>query len=118
MGSQGRLAGPSKDLLAAYGQGYAADPVVGLAFYGTGVASGLLLLGFASYWMLLSFLVVVEDIRHAPFTLNYWSALYPFGVYALAFGQLAMDFDSPTFRTLNTIFTVLVSSEGSVCLLS
>ena len=59
--------------------------------------------------MLLSCLVVAEDIREAPFSLNYWSALYPFGVYALAFGQLAIDFDSPTFRTLNTIMTCSVS---------
>ncbi|CAD6578846.1 MAG: hypothetical protein CYPHOPRED_000683 [Cyphobasidiales sp. Tagirdzhanova-0007] len=103
--SLGRSAGPTRNLLAEYGKGYVANSTVGLAFYGAGVAAALGLLGFATYWMLLSCLVVAEDIREAPFSLNYWSALYPFGVYALAFGQLAIDFDSPTFRTLNTIMT-------------
>ena len=37
-----------------------------------------------------------------------WSSLYPWGVYALAFGQLGQDFDSATFKILNTIMTVLV----------
>lgn len=37
-----------------------------------------------------------------------WSALYPWGVYALALGQLAIDFDSPAFRVLNTIVTCLL----------
>ena len=103
------MAGPGRNLLAEYGKGYVANPIVGLAFYGAGVAAALCLLGFATYWFLLSCLVVAEDIHKAPFTLNYWSALYPIGVYALINNQLAKDFDSPAFRTLDTIFTCIVS---------
>jgi len=82
--TQGRLAGPSRNLFAQYGQGYSADATVGLAIYGAGLFTSLALFGFATYWMLLSFFVVIEDIKDAPFTLNYWSALYPFGFYASA----------------------------------
>jgi len=103
--SLGRIAGPGSNLLVEYGQGYVADTTVGLAFYGFGVVGALLLVGFATYWFLLSIFTVSIDARKAPFTLNYWSAMYPWGVYAAAFGQLAMDFDSPAFRVLNTIMS-------------
>ena len=46
--------------------------------------------------------------RHVADIHAQWSSLYPWGVYALAFGQLGQDFDSATFKILNTIMTVLV----------
>lgn len=107
------MAGPSKNLIAEYGRGKAANTTVGLVFYGVGIIAALALLGFATYWFLLSIFIAAIDARKAPFTMNYWSATYPWGVYATAFGQLGMDFDSPTFRTLNTIVTCLVSGSGS-----
>ena len=66
---------------------------------------------------MLAIATIVADIRKAPFSLNYWSALYPTGVYALHAGQLAMDFDSPAFRTVNTIFVVLLLLGWLYCVI-
>lgn len=65
-----RLLGPSRNLLAEYGEGYVANEMVGLAFYGAGVAAAIALIGFASWWMLLGALTVLRDAPKAPFTLN------------------------------------------------
>lgn len=88
------------------------------AMYAVGVLICLCLQGFAIFWLLLSIFVVAHDIHKAPFTLNYWSALYPLGVFALTFGQLASDFNSPTFRTCNTIVTCCVSPSPYACMYS
>ena len=54
---QGRLAGPQRNLLVEYGKGYVANAGIGLAFYGAGVVCALCLVGFASYCVLLCFLI-------------------------------------------------------------
>lgn len=37
-----------------------------------------------------------------------WSAAYPVGAYGVACSQLAIDFDSPTFRVLTAIILVVL----------
>jgi len=111
-----RLLGPERNLLAAYGQGYVANETVGLAAYGAGVMGALAIAGFASWWMLLGMVIAIRDAPKAPFTVNFWSAIYPWAIFSLALSQLAQDFDSPAFRTLCTIFTCLVLVTWLYCM--
>lgn len=66
----GRLAGPSRNLLAAYGQGAFANETVGIGLYGAGVALGLGVLGIATFWMIFAFIASMYDFRKSPFSIS------------------------------------------------
>ncbi len=60
-----------------------------------------------SFWLLLCLFAFVRDLPKTNFNLNMWSAGYPLGAYGVTCSQLAIDFDSPTFRVVASIILVV-----------
>lgn len=61
-----------------------------------------------SFWLLLCLFAFVRDLPKTNFNLNMWSAGYPLGAYGVTCSQLAIDFDSPTFRVVTSIILVVL----------
>ena len=62
---------------------------LGVFFYHTGIFGSLILLGFGLWWWGIAVLNTLKHIKDLPFNLGWWGLTFPFGVFTLAFFNLA-----------------------------
>ena len=95
-----------------------------------GVLLGLLLLGFACFWIFMAYFALIQALinRELHFSLTWWSTIFPMGTVATACENLGDALDSSTFKVLaciilvflmlffigNTLFTVPMILSGRV----
>ncbi|TFK20971.1 C4-dicarboxylate transporter/malic acid transporter [Coprinopsis marcescibilis] len=79
--------------------------------YAICVAAAFIFWAMGACWILISiFTIVVVRRRHkVPFTLTYWGAVFPNGVYALCIVRLGTALESPFFNYLGVVWTGFVA---------
>jgi tellurite resistance protein TehA-like permease len=83
-----------------------------------GSLSGLLLWGFAMWWLAIAIIATIANVRQGlPFSLGWWTFTFPFG--SLANGTLALGdaFSAPFFTYLGEIMAWAVVLLHMVCAL-
>jgi tellurite resistance protein TehA-like permease len=72
----------------------------------------LLLLGFAIFWMIVSYYAIIEGlVRHTIHpSLFWWSTIFPVGTVVAAFASLGKDLDSPAFKIISVIIFIFLVS--------
>jgi tellurite resistance protein TehA-like permease len=78
------------------------------------VGVGLLLMGYASFWMFVACITCM--IRRPPqFSMGWWGLTFPVGTYALGWIKLAAITDIYAFKVLGALFSVVVLLNTFLC---
>lgn len=86
------------------------------ALYAGGLATGLILWGLGFFWFTLAVATVIFRTRKngstffSPnnFSLGWWAFTFPIGVFATATTSLATELNSPAFKVIGTIVSLVV----------
>lgn len=62
---------------------------LGVFFHQAGIFGSLILLGFGLWWWGIAVLNTLKHAKNMPFNLGWWGLTFPFGVFTLAFFNLA-----------------------------
>lgn len=100
------LGSASSKHFAAYNKGTLLHAMGGSVFSSVGVLIGLLLVGFAILFLLVALCAVVEGAvkRQHKYSLMWWGSIFPVATVNTTWIALSTSMDSPTFRTLSSIF--------------
>ena len=99
------LAADQHHFFASYNHGiFLTGSPVSTSLHTACILLALLLLGFATFWILVAYYAILEDMlrkRTHP-SLAWWSTIFPVASVATAFETLAEELDSDAFRVLAT----------------
>lgn len=86
------------------------------ALYAGGIATGLVLWGLGLFWLVFAVATVIFRTRKngsaffAPskFSIGWWAFTFPIGVFCTATTSLATELNSPAFKVIGTILSLVV----------
>lgn len=78
---------------------------------GSGILLSLLFLGFDYLWFSIAFIGIMDVVfkRQLSYNLTWWSIVFPSVTLTTAWLELSNAMDSPAFRALTCIMTVLIA---------
>ncbi|KGM92547.1 uncharacterized protein PADG_11376 [Paracoccidioides brasiliensis Pb18] len=77
------------------------DPAAGNVFYSVGFLIALILWGFGLLWLCHAILAIASHKR-LPFSMGWWSSIFPLGVFANCTIQMSKEMPSQFFKVLST----------------
>ncbi|KAK2744141.1 hypothetical protein FQN57_004401 [Myotisia sp. PD_48] len=83
------------------------DPQAGVILHVIGYITAIILWGFGLAWMFMAIVSLIR-CRRFPFTMGWWSFVFPLGVYASSTNLIAEKTPSQFFKILGTILSVSV----------
>ncbi|KAF2644526.1 hypothetical protein P280DRAFT_173589 [Massarina eburnea CBS 473.64] len=103
-------AASSKRLFADYNQGTFLTASAAESLTTICVVLALMAMGFGFLWITVAWYHVVESLvkRQLPFSLTWWSLIFPIGVYTTALLNLSKAMDSSGFRGLTAALLVFL----------
>ncbi|KAF1831497.1 hypothetical protein BDW02DRAFT_600743 [Decorospora gaudefroyi] len=103
-------AADSRGMFAAYDRGVWLQAGAASSVFAAATLIALLALGFGFLWISVSWYVVVEALvnRQLPFSLAWWSLIFPMGVFTTALLNLSISLDSSAFRGLTAALLVFM----------
>jgi tellurite resistance protein TehA-like permease len=86
-------------------------PVPASIFQGIGLAYGIVVWGFAAYWLVMAIALTLRTARtKLPFALGWWAFTFPVGVLTAATYSLSTLTASPFFRIAGLLLLILLAS--------
>jgi tellurite resistance protein TehA-like permease len=90
-------------------------PAVGNGLATVALAYGVLVWGFAIYWLLMSIALTVRGYRHGlPFTLGWWAFTFPVGVLTAGTDALFAQTHAALFAVAATLLLTLLATMWSL----
>ena len=104
------LGSAAKTHFGAYGKGTFLQAQPGELLATVGVLLALLVIGIGLLFAIFAVYILVDTAvkRQHKYTLIWWSTIFPMATFNTTFIELGVKMDSPTFRTLATIFLLLL----------
>lgn len=78
------------------------DPQAGSILYVMGFITAIILWGFGLAWMFMAIVSLIR-CRRFPFTMGWWSFVFPLGVFSSSTNQIAKELPSRFFKILGTV---------------
>lgn len=100
----------AKTYFGAYDKGTFLQTQAGEMLATLGVMLGLFVIGIGLLFAIFSVYIILETAfkRQHKYTLIWWSTIFPMATVNTSFIEFGNEMDSPTFRTLATIFFLLL----------
>lgn len=103
-------AASTRGLFAGYAQGMWLQSSAASSVSATAILLALLALGFAFMWITVSWYIVIEHLvkKILPFSLTWWSLIFPMGVFTTALLNLSNALNSSALRGITTALLIFM----------
>ncbi|KAH6461449.1 hypothetical protein HBI59_060400 [Parastagonospora nodorum] len=103
-------AASSRGLFGAYNQGTWLKSNAASSVSAAATLIALLAVGFAFMWITVSWYIVIESMvkRQLPYSLTWWSLIFPMGVFTTALLNLSISLNSSAFRGLTAALLIFL----------
>ena len=112
-----QLATAAEKTFGTYERGQFLSPETPSPLAASSVMWALMFVGFDLFWLMFGLYFIAEGAsrRQIPFTMIWWSTIFPVATLGTTWISLSVEMDSPTFRVLATAWVLILLVDYFIC---